>query len=119
MDCVKSTIQLQSIGLQKIVPALPVFGLDRVVILDRLQSDMNSGTISHGLGVIRGFPRILLQFFQIPGNPLRFCNLVAIQMDRTGSRMDCLESTIRPQSTGLQKSVLALPWFWQSLRNSF
>ena len=117
MDCVESTIQLQSIGLQKIVPALPGFGLDRVVIPDRSQSDMNSGTILHGLRVIRGFPRISLQFFRIPGNPRRFCNLVAIQSDCTGSRMDCLESTIRPQSPGLQKIVPALQGFWQSRRN--
>ena len=65
MDCVESTIQLKSMGLQKIVQTLAGFGLDRVVIPDRLQLDVNSGTI---LRVIRGFPQdfvaILSNFLQ-------------------------------------------------------
>ena len=91
MDCLESIIQLQSPGLQKIVPASPGFWLDYVVIPDRLQSDANFWTIVEGLLAIRGFPMILLQFFRFSGNPLWFCNLVAIQLDCTGSRMDCLE----------------------------
>ena len=65
MDCAESTVHLQSPGLQKIVPALPGSVLDRVVIPDRLQLDVNSGTI---LRVIRGFPQdfvaILSNFWQ-------------------------------------------------------
>ena len=49
---------------------------------------------------------------------MRFCNLVAIQLDWTGSQIDCLESVIQPQSPVVQKIVSALSGFWQSRRDS-
>ena len=117
-DCLESIIQSQSPGLRKIVKAIPGFWLDRVVMPDRLQSDVNYGTTWRGLRADCGFPRTASQVFLFPGNPSRFYNLVAIQLDCTGSRTDCLESVIQPQSPVLQKIVSALSGFWQSMRNS-
>ena len=57
MDCVESTIQPQSPGLQKIVPALPGFWVDRTLIPDRLRKDSDSGAIGD----------VFLQFVDFPG----------------------------------------------------
>ena len=47
----------KSPGLQKIVPALPGFWVDRTLFLDRLPKDVNSGAIGD----------VFLQFVDFPG----------------------------------------------------
>ena len=114
MDCIESTIPSQSPGLQKIVPALPGFWLDRVVVPDRLQFRDNLERLACDLWISQDFNAILWS----PGNPSRFWYFVAIQLDCTGSWMDCPESAIQPQSPGLQNIVSEVPGFWKSLRGS-
>ena len=59
MDCIESTIPSQSPGLQNIVPALPGFWLDRVVVPDRLQFRDNLERFVCDLWISQDFNAIL------------------------------------------------------------
>ena len=88
-DCIESAIPLQSPGLQKIVPALPRFRVDRTLIPDRLRMDADSGCNWGCLLAICGFAKILVKSFKSPGNPSRFRNLTAIKFDCDDCGQDC------------------------------
>ena len=111
-DCLESAIPPQSPGLQKIVPALPGFRVDRTPIPDRLRMDADSGGNWRCFLAICGFPAILVQSFQSPGNPLRFRNLTAIQFDCEDGGLDC-----RPYIFGVQNwaALLLIPLWGRPL----